>query len=84
LLSPPLALIAKNGELESPYYNFSPIDKRNMSERFYQFGEVAEYRQRVNNTDGVEWKCCHCRILHFPFNLRLNTKDTYGSILFLA
>jgi hypothetical protein len=31
----PLALSAKNGELESPLI-LSPIDKRNMSERLYQ------------------------------------------------
>jgi hypothetical protein len=42
-----------------------------MSERLYRCGEMAEYRRRVNNTDGVEWKRCLCRILHFPFNLRL-------------
>jgi hypothetical protein len=47
-------------------------------------GEMAEYRQRVNNTDGVEWKRCLCRILHFPFNLRLNTRDTHGNILVLV
>jgi hypothetical protein len=28
----------------------------------------AEYRQRVDNTDAVEWKRRLCRILHFPFN----------------
>jgi hypothetical protein len=39
-----------------------------MSERLYQCGEMAEYRQRVNNTDGVEWKRRLYRILHFPFN----------------
>jgi hypothetical protein len=42
-----------------------------MSERLYQRGDMAEYRQMVNNTDGVEWKRSLCRILHFPFNLRL-------------
>jgi hypothetical protein len=47
-------------------------------------GEMAEYRQRVNNTDRVEWKRCLCRKLHFPFNLRLNTRDTHGNILVLA
>jgi hypothetical protein len=39
---------------------------------------------RKDNTDGVEWKRCLCRILHFPFNLRLNTQDTHGNILVLA
>jgi hypothetical protein len=52
-----------------PFYIFSPIDKINMSEGLYQFGEIAEYRQRVDNTIRVEWKRCLCRILHFPFNL---------------
>jgi hypothetical protein len=32
----PLALIAKNGDFESPSYIFSPIDKRNVSGRVYQ------------------------------------------------
>jgi hypothetical protein len=45
---------------------------------------MVEYRQRIDNTDGVEWKRCLCRILHFPFNLRLNTRDTHGTILVLA
>jgi hypothetical protein len=43
ILSPPLALIAKNGELESPYNSpplgpntFSLIGKENMSEGSYQ------------------------------------------------
>jgi hypothetical protein len=35
ILSPPLALIAKNGELESPQY-FLPIGNVNMSEGLYQ------------------------------------------------
>ena len=39
-----------------------------MSEGLYQCGEMAKYWQRVNNTDGVEWKRRLCRILHFPFN----------------
>jgi hypothetical protein len=47
-------------------------------------GEMAEYRQRVNNTDGVEWNRCLCRILRFPFNLRLNTRDTHENILVLV
>jgi hypothetical protein len=32
----PLALIAKNGDFVIPFYLFSPIDKRNISERLYQ------------------------------------------------
>jgi hypothetical protein len=35
ILSSPLALIAKNGDFESPF-TLSPIGKRNMSERLYQ------------------------------------------------
>ena len=55
-----------------------------MSEDYTKDGEMTEYRQRVDNTNGVEWKRCLCRILHFPFNLRLNTQDTHGNILVLA
>ena len=44
----------------------------------------AEYRQRIDNTDGVEWKRCLCRIFHFSFNLRLNTQDAHGNILVLV
>jgi hypothetical protein len=42
-----------------------------------------EYQQRVNNTDGVEWKRCLYRILHFPFNLRLSI-NTLGNTLVVA
>jgi hypothetical protein len=35
ILSPPLALIAKNGDSWEPSYIFSLIDKRNISERLY-------------------------------------------------
>jgi hypothetical protein len=37
IFSPPLALSAKNGDLESPFYIFSPIGKGNMNEGLYQF-----------------------------------------------
>jgi hypothetical protein len=39
-----------------------------MSEDYTKVENYAEYRQRVDNTDGVEWKRRLCRILHFPFN----------------
>jgi hypothetical protein len=39
-----------------------------MSEDYTKVENDAEYRQRVDNTEGVEWKRCLCRILHFPFN----------------
>jgi hypothetical protein len=55
-----------------------------MSEDYTKDGETAGYRQRVDNTNGVEWKRCLCRILHFPFNLRLNTLDAHENILVLA
>jgi hypothetical protein len=70
-LSLPLALIAKNGDFESPFIVSPPLVQVNKSEELYQRGEMAEYRQRVKNTDGVEWKRCLCRILYFPSNLRL-------------
>jgi hypothetical protein len=38
IISPLLALMAKNRDFESPFYIFSPFGKRNMSERLYQIG----------------------------------------------
>jgi hypothetical protein len=70
ILSPPLALIAKNGYFEwnmSPWKLLSPFDKQYMSERLYQCGEMAEYQQRVDNTDGVEWKRLSLPNTPFPF-----------------
>jgi hypothetical protein len=40
-----------------------------MSEDYTKEKNYAEYRQGVDNTDGVKWKHRLCRILHFPFNL---------------
>jgi hypothetical protein len=42
-----------------------------MSEDYTKSESYVEYRQRVDDTDDVEWKRCPCRILHSPFNLRL-------------
>jgi hypothetical protein len=39
-----------------------------MREDYTKVENYAEYRQRVDNTEGVEWKLRFCRILHFPFN----------------
>jgi hypothetical protein len=39
-----------------------------MSEENTKVKNYVEYRQRVDNTEGVEWKRRLCRILHFPFN----------------
>jgi hypothetical protein len=39
-----------------------------MSEDYTKVENDAGYRQRVDNTEGVEWKHRLCRILHFPFN----------------
>jgi hypothetical protein len=47
----------------------------------YTNGDIAEYRQRVNNTDGVEWKRRLYRILHFPFNSMTKHKNTLGNTL---
>jgi hypothetical protein len=57
IFSPPLALIAKNGDVESPRI-FSPLVQVNKSEGLYQL-RVEEQRQRVNDTVRVvEWKPC--------------------------
>jgi hypothetical protein len=45
--------------------------------------EILRVGQRVNDTDRVEWKPCHCRLLHFPFNIRKD-KSTLGNTLVLA
>jgi hypothetical protein len=76
-----LALIAKNGDIVSPLEILSPFDKQYMSERLYQCGEMAEYRQRVDNTDEVEWKRHLCRILHFPFNTMTKHENTLENTL---
>jgi hypothetical protein len=39
-----------------------------MSEDYTKLESYAEYRQIVDDIDGVEWKRHLCRILHFPFN----------------
>jgi hypothetical protein len=52
-----------------------------MSERLYQCGEMAEYRQRVDNTYGVEWKRRLYRILYFPFNSMTKHKITLENTL---
>jgi hypothetical protein len=52
-----------------------------MSEDYTKFGEMAEYRQRVDNTNGVEWKRHLCQILHFPFNSMTKHENTLESTL---
>jgi hypothetical protein len=47
----------------------------------YTNGEMAEYRQRVDNTDGVEWKRRLYRILHFPFNSMTTHNNTLKNTL---
>jgi hypothetical protein len=41
----------------------------------------AKYRQRVVNTEGVEWKRHLCRILHFPFNSTTKHENTLENTL---
>jgi hypothetical protein len=63
-----------------PFY-FLPNGKQiNMSED-YTNGEMAEYRQRVDNTNGVEWKRRLCRILYFPFNSMTKHENTLENTL---
>jgi hypothetical protein len=47
-----------------------------MSEDYTKVENDVEYRQRVDNTDGVEWKRRLCRILHFPFNSMIKHENT--------
>jgi hypothetical protein len=50
----PFGIKRQKWRLGEPFKSLSPFGKQYMSERLYQYGEMVEYRQRVNNTDGVE------------------------------
>ena len=52
-----------------------------MSEDCTKVENNVEYLQRVDNTDGVEWKRRLCRILHFPFNSMTKHKITLENTL---
>jgi hypothetical protein len=52
-----------------------------MSEDYTKVENYVEYRQRVDNTDGVEWKCRLCRIFHFPFNCMTKHENTLENTL---
>jgi hypothetical protein len=52
-----------------------------MSEDYTKVENYAEYRQRVDNTEGVEWKRRLCRILHFPFNFVTKHENTLENTL---
>jgi hypothetical protein len=52
-----------------------------MSEDYTKVENDAECRQRVDNTDGVEWKRRFCRILHFPFNSMTKHGNTLENTL---
>jgi hypothetical protein len=47
-----------------------------MSEYYTKVENNVEYRQRVDNTDGIEWKRRLCRILYFPFNSMTKHENT--------
>jgi hypothetical protein len=67
IFSPPLALSAKYGDLESPFCIFLPNGNINMSEGLYQL-RVEKQRQRVDVTVRVvEWKPCSLPKTPFPF-----------------
>jgi hypothetical protein len=52
-----------------------------MSEDYTNVENDMEYRQRVDNTEGVEWKRRLSRILHFPFNLMTKHENTLENTL---
>jgi hypothetical protein len=52
-----------------------------MREYYTKVENHAEYRQRVDNTEGVEWKCRLCRILYFPFNSMTKHDNTLENTL---
>jgi hypothetical protein len=55
-----------------------------MSEDYTKVENDAEYRQRVDNIDGVEWKRCLCQILNFPFNSMTKHNNTLESTLVIG
>ena len=50
-----------------------------MSEDYTKVENYAEYRQRVDNTEGVEWI-----ILHFPFNSMTKHENTLENTLVIC
>jgi hypothetical protein len=52
-----------------------------MSEDYTKVENDAEYRQSVDNIDGVEWKHHLCRILHFPLNSMTKHENTLENTL---
>jgi hypothetical protein len=52
-----------------------------MREDYTKVENHAEYRQRVDNTERVEWKRRLCRILHFPFNSMTKHENTLENTL---
>jgi hypothetical protein len=68
ILSPPLALIAKNGVFRALLLSL-PFGKQYVSEGLYHSGERGGVSAKDKCYDGVEWKPCLRRVLHFHFNL---------------
>jgi hypothetical protein len=66
ILSPPLALITKNGVFRA-LFTFSPMVQMNMSEDYTNFERRRNTGKRIDNTDGVEWKRCLLPNTPFPF-----------------
>jgi hypothetical protein len=52
-----------------------------MSEDYTKLESYTEYRQRVDDTDGVKWKRRLCQILQFPFNSMTKHENTLENIL---
>jgi hypothetical protein len=52
-----------------------------MSEDYSKVENYVEYRQGVDNTNGVEWKRRLCWILNFPLNSMTKHENTLENIL---
>jgi hypothetical protein len=52
-----------------------------VSEDYTKVENYAEYRQRVDDTNGVEWKHRLCQIFHFPFNSMTKHENTLENTL---
>jgi hypothetical protein len=80
----PLALIAKNGDFESPFNTLSPIGKRNMSDRLYQFESLWNTDKVVNDTVRVGVEALTLPNTPFPFQSKTSHRDILESTLVLV
>ena len=84
IFSPPLTLIAKNRELESPFLHFPPNGKINMSKGSYQLRVCGSNVKRVSDTVRVGVEALSLPKTPFSFQSKTNYRITLESTLVLA